>query len=568
MDSAARLLEQIAWDTNRRGSAFEALHRALAWISEHTRYHLGHACLIIGTEGDEVVPISLWHGAEGPRYARFRERSESMTFSAGIGLLGQVLEARVPVQIYDVLQDRSYVRRAEAEEAGLRGAFAVPVLAGEHALAALELYSSQPRLLEEDQVGLMAAAGVILGRSVERDRFALERAKRDAQLQQAEKIAQLGTWEWHVRTNEVSWSKQLYRIYGIEDEFEGTIDAHIRRIGAGDEGRVGAILDGVLDTQRPFEFEARIIMDDKPRYLLTRGEVVLDARGEPARVVGVCQDVTFLKDAKERETRLLVEQTARQYAEHKAGELERLTRELERSNRELNQFAYVASHDLKAPLRGIANLSEWLEEDLAGHLHGDSRKHLDLLRGRVRRMDGLIDGLLAYSRVGRAAGTPEELNVHLMLEEVIELLAPGNEVDLSVAPDMPVLVAERVPLQQVFHNLIGNALKHGRADQQRVEIRVHDEGDFYRFHVADNGPGIAPEYQDKIWQIFQTLQPRDKVEGTGIGLALVKKIVERYGGTVWVESAVNQGATFYFRWPKASKPDTPDEEEKGYSHDG
>lgn len=247
---------------------------------------------------------------------------------------------------------------------------------------------------------------------------------------------------------------------------------------------------------------------------------------------------------------------ARREIEQKADELQRLTRELERSNRELDQFAYVASHDLKAPLRGIANLTQWIEEDLADRVTGESREHMQLLQGRVHRMEALIDGILAYSRAGRVRDRPARVDVGALLDEVIELLSPPAGMQIVVAPDMPVLETERVPLQQVFMNLIGNAIKYTKRPDARVDIRVEPEGEFYRFAIGDNGPGIAPQYREKIWQIFQTLAPRDKVEGTGIGLSVVRKIVEARAGRAWVESEPGQGSTFYFTWPDQQEHST------------
>ncbi|HKN65380.1 MAG TPA: ATP-binding protein [Gemmatimonadaceae bacterium] len=241
---------------------------------------------------------------------------------------------------------------------------------------------------------------------------------------------------------------------------------------------------------------------------------------------------------------------ARREVEQKAEELARLSRDLERSNRELDQFAYVASHDLKAPLRGIANLTQWIEEDLGDKVAGESKEHMQLLKGRVHRMEALIDGILAYSRAGRVRERPVRVDVGALLREVIELLAPPPETTIVVGPDMPVIETERVPLQQVFMNLIGNAIKYTHRSDARVEVRAELDGDCYRFAVADNGPGIAPQYREKIWQIFQTLAPRDKVEGTGIGLSVVRKTVESRGGSAWLESEPGRGSTFYFTWPR------------------
>ena len=245
---------------------------------------------------------------------------------------------------------------------------------------------------------------------------------------------------------------------------------------------------------------------------------------------------------------------ARKEVELKAEELLRLAHALEQSNRELDQFAYVASHDLKAPLRGIANLTQWIQEDLGERVTGESAEHMRLLQGRVHRMEALIDGILNYSRAGRVRTAAEPVDTGALVGEVVELLAPGEGVEVEVAPDMPTLEAERVPLQQVFMNLISNAVKYARAERPDVKVRVEwrPVRDAYEFTVADNGPGIAPEYHERIWGIFQTLQARDKVEGTGIGLSVVRKIVESRGGEVWLRSVPGEGAAFHFTWPRVS----------------
>ncbi len=232
------------------------------------------------------------------------------------------------------------------------------------------------------------------------------------------------------------------------------------------------------------------------------------------------------------------------------GALEKSNEQLGRSNQELDQFAYVASHDLKAPLRGIGNLSDWIEEDLGENVPQGVREKMKLLRGRVHRMEALIDGILDYSRAGRVRHKPEQVDVGRLLKEVLELLAPPAGVAVFVEPRMPVLDTERVPLQQVFLNLVSNAIKHARSEHPRIEVLVRPEGAFHRFTIKDNGPGIAPEFQERIWGIFQTLEARDKVEGTGIGLSVVKKIVESRGCKAWVESVAGEGAAFHFTWPK------------------
>jgi signal transduction histidine kinase len=216
-------------------------------------------------------------------------------------------------------------------------------------------------------------------------------------------------------------------------------------------------------------------------------------------------------------------------------------------NQELDQFAYVTSHDLKAPLRAIANLAEWIEEDLEGQVSPEVKQHIHLMQKRVQRMDTLINGLLEYSRVGRAKVSDETVNVTELLEEIIDLLDPPADFKITIAP-MPTFQTKRLFLSQVFSNLISNAIKHCDRAHGTIQITVEVKDKFYRFAVSDDGSGIAPEHQEKIFTIFQTLEARDKTENTGIGLSIVKKIVEAEGGKVWVESQIGAGATFYFTW--------------------
>ncbi|RKH16114.1 hypothetical protein D7Y13_18955 [Corallococcus praedator] len=229
-------------------------------------------------------------------------------------------------------------------------------------------------------------------------------------------------------------------------------------------------------------------------------------------------------------------------------EVHALREALRRNSADLDQFAYVASHDLKAPLRGIANLSQWLEEDLGPRLGEESRRQMELLRGRVHRMEAMLDGLLEFSRAGRASHAPETVDVGVLIHTVMARLPDGDTARLEVGTEMPTLFTERLPLQQVFLNLLSNALRHARGEGLRVRVEAREAQGFQHFSVTDNGPGIAPAYHEKIFAPFQTLVARDKVEGSGMGLCVVKKLVESRGGRVWVESS--EGATFHFTWPR------------------
>ncbi len=288
------------------------------------------------------------------------------------------------------------------------------------------------------------------------------------------------------------------------------------------------------------------------RYIRKDGELIwanltvslLQEQNGSQFLMGVVEDIRERKQAEESLRLRAVELS------WTAQTLAKTTSILRKRNQELDQFAYVVSHDLKAPLRAIANLSSWIEEDLSDSMTEDTLHQMNLLRGRVHRMEALIEGLLQYSRVGRIQLASETVKVEKLLAEIIDSLAPPSGFEVKVEPGMPTFVTERLSLQQVFANLISNAIKHNRSDSGHVKISVKELDDFYEFSVADDGPGIAPQYHDKVFVIFQTLEARDKVENTGIGLSLVKKIVEGQGGSISLESAEGEGATFRFTWPK------------------
>lgn len=250
-----------------------------------------------------------------------------------------------------------------------------------------------------------------------------------------------------------------------------------------------------------------------------------------------------------------------------AGERERLIRELERTNQELQQFAYIVSHDLKAPLRAIHSLVQWIAEDYGPLFDEDGREQLDLLQGRVRRMDQLIEGVLHYSRIGRVREEMVPVNLNKLVTEIIDLLAPPATLSVRIVSRLPVVVCEKVRMGQVFQNLISNAIKFMDKPNGEICITCHEEAEYYRFGVQDNGPGIAPRDHGRIFQIFQTLHAGDDYGSTGIGLTLVKKIVELHGGSIQVISplppdAHNRpvpGTLFEFILPRTPVPLTTED---------
>ncbi len=222
---------------------------------------------------------------------------------------------------------------------------------------------------------------------------------------------------------------------------------------------------------------------------------------------------------------------------------------LELANRELDQFAYVASHDLKAPMRAIDSLAGFLREDLGDDLPGDSQRHLDMMQGRIQRLEKLLDSLLEYSRAGRHRAPREVVDLRDLVEDAVDMVCPqGTQV--LYHGDFGRVSTWKTPLEQVVRNLVDNAFKHSD-DDGMVSVDCELRRDHVRIVVADNGPGIDPSYHERIFGMFQTLKPRDSVEGSGMGLAILKKLVDTYGGTIEVRSdpARAPGTEFVVCWP-------------------
>ena len=259
---------------------------------------------------------------------------------------------------------------------------------------------------------------------------------------------------------------------------------------------------------------------------------ILDDQGEVTRFIHVESDISERKKSEER--------------------LAEYYMYLEKANKELDKFAYVVSHDLKAPLRAISNLSSWIEEDIGDRFTVDSAQHFTMLKGRIVRMESLINGILEYSRADRVKSPNVMVDVKALINEIFELIVQDSNVTIELPENLPVINTERMKLQQVFLNLISNSIKYNDKEKAVIKIACVEEEESYTFSVEDNGPGIEERYHEKVFIIFQTLQARDTFESTGVGLAIVKKIIDETGGEIWIESELGIYTRFLFRWPKKS----------------
>ncbi len=366
----------------------------------------------------------------------------------------------------------------------------------------------------------------------------------EAGLRQSQRMARLGSWNWDIATNEVTWSDELYRLYGIAPgEFEASYEGFLERVHPDDRTAMEAAVGHAYSTGEPFDLDHRIVRPDGSVLVNhAHGEVTRDEHGNPVTMAGTGQDVT--------EQRAAEEQIANQ-----ARELKERAVELERSNAELEQFAYVASHDLQEPLRSIGGFVQLLKRRYSGQIDEDADRFIGFTVSGVERMQALIDGLLTYSQEGRGELRREPVDSRALAERTLALLDAalrdaGAEVELG---ELPTILADEAGLGQVFQNLLANALKFTDGEPPRVEVSAVHTGDAWSFAVADNGIGIDPGHAERIFRIFQRLHAREEYPGTGVGLAVCKRVVERHGGRIWCEARPDGGTVFRFTIPDAEE---------------
>ena len=403
---------------------------------------------------------------------------------------------------------------------------------------------------ELDHLGLTfnQMADALLQRQTEQQRVQAALMERERHLYLALQAARMVAWTWDAVQDRTETTGNVAEIYGlsvVEYAAQGFGLLH-----PDDLARHQATVTQAASARTSYHSEYRVIRPDNSQtiWLEERAVPIVDAAGHLQKLAGVVVDITERKRTEEalHDAHVQLEERVRER-----------TAELERSNRELNQFAYVASHDLKAPLRAIEHLANWIREDTANLLPPRSAEHLAKMQGRVKRMEKLLDDLLAYSRAGRVRPAAETVEIDPLVQDVMAVLAPPPGIVVSVEPPTPRLSTPRASLELVLRNLIGNAIKHHHREHGRIRICATAQGELVEFTVSDDGPGIEAQYHARIFDMFQTLQPRDQIEGSGMGLAIVKKLVESYGGTITVESALGQGSTFRFTWPRWV--DTPSE---------
>lgn len=366
----------------------------------------------------------------------------------------------------------------------------------------------------------------------------------DLRLTEAQEIARLGSWEWTLATQKVAWSDEVYRICGLlPHKFGGGYEDFLALAHPDDRAALREALVAACAAREPLALDYRIIHPDGAvRFLHAQAKPVLDDAGRVVRLLGTLQDVSERRRAE-------------QAIQDLNRELQARMTDLAMVNKELEGFSYSVSHDLRAPLRAIDGFSRMLIEDCGPKLDAEGRRYLDVVVENARKMGQLIDDLLAFSRMGRKSLQAAALDMGAMARQVVEELRaqhPERALEVSIG-ELPPGRGDPAMFRQVFVNLLSNAVKYSRGrNPGRIEIGARRDPASTVYFVRDNGVGFPMEYAHKLFEVFQRLHSAEEFEGTGVGLSLVHRIVTRHGGRVWAESALGEGATFYFSLPAAS----------------
>lgn len=400
-------------------------------------------------------------------------------------------------------------------------------------------------------------------------------------LNKSQRMAKLGSWELDLVNNRLLWSDEVYKIFGLKpQEFAATYEAFLERVHPDDRKTVDeAYTSSLHENKVGYEIMHRVVKksNGEIRTVQEKCTHFRDESGQIIRSMGMVHDITERQKAEEHKQELL--EMEKQLTEELSASNEELmatteelktanealiitqnhltdmVERLKTSNRELEQFAYVASHDLQEPLRMVGSFTQLLKRRYKGKLDEDADDYIDFIIDGAQRMKDLIDDLLAFSRLNTQAREFEPVLMDVTLNDVLNNLKTSityNKAQISYDP-LPVVKADPSQINQLLQNLIANAIKFCGDEPPRIHISAKELEGQWLFCVEDEGIGIDPQYQEQIFRIFKRLHTREEYEGTGIGLAICKRIVERHDGKIWIESELGKGSTFYFELPKITK---------------
>jgi signal transduction histidine kinase len=416
---------------------------------------------------------------------------------------------------------------------GIRAYACHPLMSGDKVLGTLSFGTRSRPVFNADEVSMMKTVADEVAIAINRMRYENALRLSGEKLNLALQNGNIGTWEWDLESNRLEWDERMQVLFGFRPgTFDGSYSTFEKCLDEEDVLHVRKAINETINNGAPFELIFRITKAGSKNYISSKASVTRSPDGSPLKLSGVCFDITEMRKGAEKT-------------------LFKLNENLMRSNRELEQFAHVASHDLQEPLRMISSYTQMLEYRYNDKLDNDARDYIRYAVEGTVRMQNLINDLLGFSRIETKGGKFEPTDFNKCLNQAIKNLrfCINEKNALVTHSTLPVLVADESQIVILFQNLVVNSTKFC-TNIPRVQVSAKEEADHFVFSVKDNGIGIERQYFGKIFGIFQRLVSKEQYEGTGMGLAICKRIVERHEGRIWVESEPGVGSTFFFTIPK------------------
>jgi len=532
------------------GAAFaqsrDSLQKILSLCTDAMVRHLDAAAAHIWILGESSGVLELLASS-----GRTDATGMPSRIAMGESFLGMLARERKPLLSGDITLDLRVEQAEWMKQENVRSFAGYPLLVEEKVVGVMALFASKP--FPETFQETLASLAIMLAEGTERKRFSAALTESREQLEMALQSARMGHWMWNIQTNEMKWSAHLEELHGLKPgTFGGTFDAFLECVHAEDREGVKQAMQRAVETKSDYRVEFRVNGAQGVRWMQGCGKVYCDAQGNPFRVLGMAIDVTERKQAE------MDLAQAREKLRGYTGELEQRvmerTTKLQEVSNEMESFSYSVSHDLRGPLRAMRGFAQALLDDYATQLDEAGRDFASRIVHASERMDRLIQDLLSYSRVTRSEIELEIVHLGKLVDDVLEQHRADLErtgAIIRVDGELPLVQAHYFTLFQAFANILENALKFVESGAKpRIVIRADVVKDQVRLYVEDNGIGIAPEYQDRVFRMFERLHSLDAYPGTGVGLAIVRKAVERMGGQVGMESEPGKGTSFWIELPK------------------
>lgn len=523
----------------------KALQICVDQISSVLGWPVGHAYLVGDDQRGPLVGSGVWYLSEPARFEAFRKLTESTLLPPGVGLPGMVISSKGPVWLQDIGACPELPRRRIAEAVSLSTAFAVPIFVGGKVAGILEFFSDEDIAKDDTTISVVSHAadqiGILL-QSLGMEDAARESQKRIQNVLETALDAFVGLnadgliIDWNGQAEQTfGWSRQEAMGRPLEDMILPQQYRESHRLG----------MKRFLHTKEGLVLNRRIEITALHK---DGHEFPVELHISPTQLKNGYVFNGFIRDLSDRKR----QEPASNRVVQRTSQLEQANQELTKSNAELEQFAYIASHDLQEPLRMVVTYLQYLEKRNQDTLGTEDRQFIKFAITGALRMRALIDDLLAFSRVGRGAQNKEPVAFNEVVDTALSTLKHAVETSKAQidCAQLPTITVDRAQMVQLFQQLLSNAMKYQSDKPLRISIKADRRGPEWILSVKDNGIGIDPKYAERIFVVFQRLNSdREKYPGTGIGLAICKKIVEQHKGGLWVESEAGQGAAFYFSLP-------------------